>query len=286
MTKWIQNNRTGIILATGLVLSAFILILSLMNQNQLTTRPDQVPLRTGPSITATKEASLKQGTKLIVLDRQHGWWKVRRNDNNQTGWVASWVANNTHLKKPTALSEATIVLDPGHGGSDTGALSTDQKHYEKTYTLETARATAKALAPTGARVVMVRNSDVVVPLLYIPRKADSLKADAQISFHFDSSDKNNTASGISQYYYNENSLPLVKSLNSSLNNLPLDNRGYETIPYLVIKDVTRPAVLLELGFINSDKDFKYIRQSSYQDKVAQDIKEGLTKYVTQAESHT
>lgn len=232
-------------------------------------------------MTAHEITKLKSGTKLTVLQKDHGWWKVRRGSDDQVGWIASWVANNTTLKTPTRLSEATIVLDPGHGGSDTGALSIDRKHYEKTYTLATARATRDALEETGARVIMVRDSDKVVPLLYIPRSAEKYQADAQISFHFDSSDKNNSASGISQYYYNHNSLGLVKAMNKSLNNLPLENRGYETMPYLVIKDVSRPAVLLELGFINSKKDFRYIRQSSYQQKVAKDIKQGLNSYLGQ-----
>ncbi|CAH1852067.1 N-acetylmuramoyl-L-alanine amidase [Convivina praedatoris] len=279
MLRWFTNNRIGLTVTGSFLLLVCVLITSLLNQNQLTTRPDQVPLRTGPGITYTQTTSLKSGTKLVVLEKNHGWWKVKRGDKNQSGWVASWVANNTHLKTVQPMSEATIVLDPGHGGSDTGALSIDGKHYEKNYTLATAKVTKKALESTGARVLMVRSSDVVVPLLHIPRMAESEKADAQISFHFDSSDSNNSASGVSQYYYNENSLPLVQVLNQHLNNLPLENRGYETMPYLVIKDISRPAVLLELGFMNSKKDFSYIQKESYQEKIADDIKVAMIQYI-------
>lgn len=279
MLRWFTNNRIGLTVTGSFLLLVCVLITSLLNQNQLTTRPDQVPLRTGPGITYKSTTSLKSGTKLVVLEKAHGWWKVKRGDKDQSGWIASWVANNTHLKTVQAMSEATIVLDPGHGGSDTGALSIDGKHYEKKYTLATAKITKKALESTGARVLMVRSSDVVVPLLHIPRMAESEKADAQISFHFDSSDSNNSASGISQYYYNENSRPLVQVLNQHLNNLPLENRGYETMPYLVIKDISRPAVLLELGFMNSKKDFSYIQKESYQEKIADDIKAAMIQYI-------
>ncbi|GAP00429.1 N-acetylmuramoyl-L-alanine amidase [Fructobacillus ficulneus] len=277
--NWIKQNKFGAIIVSAFTLATMLLIISLAQQNQLTTRPNQVPLRTGPGIGYSEITKLNSGTKLTVVARNNGWWKVKRNDNQKVGWVASWVANNTKIRTATLLSEATIVLDPGHGGSDTGAISTDGKHYEKTYTLRTARATEKVLTDAGARVIMVRNSDVVVPLLYIPRKAEKYNADAQISFHFDSSESNNTASGVSQYYYNDNSLPLAQALSGSLNNLPLNNRGYETMPYLVIKDVTRPAVLLENGFINSDSDFSYIRQTRYQQKIATDIKTGLITYL-------
>ena len=279
MINSIQKNKIGLSVLALISLATFLLVLSLAQQNQLTTRPDDVPLRKEPNRTSKKIVSLKSGTKLTVLKRQNGWWYVRDSKDDTKGWVASWVANNTFLKKPTALSEATIVLDPGHGGSDTGALSYNNKYYEKTYTLKTALATRKELEKTGARVSMTRTTDVVVPLLYIPRQAEKYQADAQISFHFDASGTHNSASGISQYYYNSNSLALVKSLSSSLNNLPLENRGYDSTPYLVIKDVSRPAVLLELGFIDSDKDLSYIKSSTYQEKVAKDIRSGLMNYI-------
>ncbi|MFC4760574.1 N-acetylmuramoyl-L-alanine amidase [Fructobacillus durionis] len=279
MIDWIKNNKIGLSVLGLITLTTFLLVLSLSQQNQLTTRPDDVPLRKGPSRTSKQIIAMKAGTKLTVLKRQNGWWYVKDSKDDQEGWVASWVANNTFLKKPTALSEATIVLDPGHGGSDTGAMSYNNKYYEKTYTLKTALATRKDLEKTGARVLMTRSTDVIVPLLYIPRTAEKYQADAQISFHFDASGTHNSASGISQYYYNSNSLSLVQSLSKSLNNLPLQNRGYDSIPYLVIKDVTRPAVLLELGFIDSDKDLNYIKSTSYQEKIAKDITNGLYNYI-------
>ncbi|MCO0831538.1 N-acetylmuramoyl-L-alanine amidase [Fructobacillus sp. W13] len=279
MIAWIQKTKVGLSVLGLIALSTFLLVFSLSQQNQLTTRPDGVPLRKGPNRTSKQLASLKAGTKLTVLERKNGWWRVKDDKNNDEGWVASWVANNTWLKKPTKLSEATIVLDPGHGGSDTGAMAWNKKKYEKTYTLQTAKVTEKELTKAGARVLLTRDKDVIVPLLHIPRTAEKYQADAQISFHFDSSDTHNSASGISQFYYNDNSLPLAQALNKSLDNLPLQNRGYESIPYLVIKDVSRPAVLLELGFINSDKDFAYIQSESYQEKAAHDIKVGLDSYL-------
>ncbi|MDF7636893.1 N-acetylmuramoyl-L-alanine amidase [Leuconostocaceae bacterium ESL0958] len=279
MIAWLKENKIGATIVAVILFAIFLLILSLSKQNQFTTRPNDVRLHSAPNRHSRTLTTMKSGTKLLVLARQNGWWRVKNTKNDQVGWVAAWVANNTSLKTASTLSEATFVLDAGHGGSDTGAISIDGKHYEKTYTLATAEKTKKELEKTGARVLMVRDSDVVVPLLYIPRKAEAYQADAQISFHFDSAEQNNAASGISQFYYNANSQTLAQTLNRSLNNLPLQNRGVDTVPYLVIKDVSRPAVLLELGFINSKKDFSYIRQNSYQQKVARDIRQGLSQYI-------
>jgi len=62
--------------------------------------------------------------------------------------------------------------------------------------------------------------------------------------------------------------------------MPLTNRGVDTAPYIVLKDTTQPAVLLENGFINNNKDLKYIRKTSYQKKIAKNVVAGLTTYFT------
>ncbi|WP_367367670.1 N-acetylmuramoyl-L-alanine amidase [Leuconostoc pseudomesenteroides] len=276
--KWLLSNLIGVIITTVVLLTTVGLIVSLISKTETFTRPDNVQLRTGPGRQYRSTASLKRSTKLIILDKQNGWWHVRRSDNEKTGWVASWVANAVNLKRATALSEATIVLDPGHGGTDTGALSKNGKYKEKTYTLKTARLVRSALAPSGARVLMTRDSDNIVPLLKIPLVGEKYKADAQISFHFDSSTV--SASGISQFYYHKNGQSLAQALSDSLNNMPLTNRGVDTAPYIVLKDTTQPAVLLENGFINNNKDLKYIRKTSYQKKIAKNVVAGLTTYFT------
>ena len=71
---------------------------------------------------------------------------------------------------------------------------------------------------------------------------------------------------------------LAKALNKQLNNLPLTNRGIEFGDFLVIRDNTRPAVLCEMGYINSTKDFNQIKNASYQQKIARDIAKGLNNY--------
>ncbi|MGO3318064.1 MAG: N-acetylmuramoyl-L-alanine amidase [Leuconostoc carnosum] len=289
--KWLLSNLIGIIITTFVLTMTFGLVYSLATKNKITTRPEGVQFRSGPGRNYHALSALKRGSSLIIMKRAHGWYQVRRTDNEKVGWVASWVAESRTLNKVTPLSEATIVLDPGHGGDpnkkyqgfpgDTGSISTDGKHFEKTYTLRTARHMRKALEHTGARVLMTRDSDTLIPLLHIPRLAEKYKADAQISIHFDHSNNENsatTATGISQYYYHKNGQALTKSLHDSLNSLPLKNRGMDTAQYVVLNNVTRPATLLELGYINNHSDFKHIRTARYQKEIATAIVRGLTTY--------
>ena len=105
---------------------------------------------------------------------------------------------------------------------------------------------------------------------------------AFISIHFDSAPENNMGSGYTTYYYHKKtSLRLAQDINSKLKYLKLENRGVEFGDFLVIRENTVPAVLLEMGYINSDRDFERITSTSYQDSVADDIKQGLDTYFDQ-----
>lgn len=73
-------------------------------------------------------------------------------------------------------------------------------------------------------------------------------------------------------------MSLAKAINNQTKTLPLNNRGIEYGNYQVLRDNQRPAVLLELGYINSDKDFSYISSANYQAKVADAVYTGLTDY--------
>ncbi|MCX2455601.1 N-acetylmuramoyl-L-alanine amidase [Lacticaseibacillus nasuensis] len=249
---------------------------------------------TATSVTTTTAANIRQAaglnarvltrvpknTKLAVIKQSGEWYQVKTS-TGKTGYVAGWVVSvpgATSGKVATSLGEATIVLDPGHGGSDAGALSTSGK-YEKTYTLLMAKAVGAALSAQGANVVYTRDTDSFVDLE--PRAATSrkLKADVFISFHFDSSPKANSATGFTSYYYSSGkSKTLASYLDRGFTNLNLTNRGIAFGNYQVLRDNSQPSVLLEMGYINTDKDFKEISSATYRQQVATDVTQSLTSY--------
>ncbi len=292
--KWLLSNLIGVGITIFVLITTFGLVFSLVNKNKITTRPNNVQFRQGPGRQYKSTAALKRGTNLIILKKTRGWYQVRRTDNEKIGWVAGWVAESNALRTATAISESTIILDPGHGGKpgqeynglsgDNGSSSANGKFFEKTYTLRTARHIRNALQEQGARVFMTRDKDVLIPLLHIPRLAEKYQADAQISIHFDHAGNENgatSASGVSQYYYHQNGKPLTTALNSALNDLPIGNRGMDKAQYVVLDRVSRPATLLELGYINNPSNFKYIRTAKYQKDVSKLIVRGLTSYFNQ-----
>ncbi|GAK47453.1 N-acetylmuramoyl-L-alanine amidase [Secundilactobacillus oryzae JCM 18671] len=271
-----QNWRSWAI--WGGVLIVFIaLVTSLIFQNSLVTPISNVRVHTGPNINYTVTDTLPKGQRIHVMAKRDNWYKIRY--KNKSGWVASWLVNRTnHKLKATQLSEATIVLDPGHGGHDSGALSQSNLQ-EKTYTLQQAQQVKKALQQYGVHVLMTRDDDDSVSLGDRAELATDKHADAFISFHYDSSPVANQATGFTTYFYHsDTSKALAESINSHLTGLPLTNRGVDFGNFLVIRDNLRPAVLLEMGYINTTKDFKQIRSTTYQKQVAQKIVTGLKAY--------
>ncbi|MBQ7413696.1 MAG: N-acetylmuramoyl-L-alanine amidase [Alphaproteobacteria bacterium] len=102
---------------------------------------------------------------------------------------------------PPKPKQKIIVLDPGHGGQDPGAVSRSG-HYEKNITLAMAKETRELLQKAGYKVVLTRDKDIFIPLRGRIKKAHEANADLFISIHADSA-KNASAKGLSIYTISE-----------------------------------------------------------------------------------
>jgi len=274
--KKIWENKSWIVATLTIIITFLVLIVSL-ESNSVTVKVNQLNIRSGPDVTYSVKAKVQHGQRLQVISRKSNWIKVIYK-HRTIGWVASWLVQNSNVQNVSSLSEATIVLDPGHGGSDTGALSMTGQP-EKRYTLEVAKRVERLLQARGARVVMTRSSDKTVPLAARPEIANSSSANLFVSFHFDSSDENNVASGYTCYFYHSgDSKHLAESVNQQMKNLPLSSRGVEFGNFLVIRDNSVPAILIEGGYINTKKDFNQIQKPAYQKKLAKDVVDGIANY--------
>lgn len=238
-------------------------------------------LRVAGGINAAVVQDLAKGTQLTVLKQDGDWYRVKTTAGKE-GYIASWVvstpSDGKSSKAATSLAEATIVLDAGHGGTDVGASSTSGD-YEKNYTLLSVEAIAAQLRAAGANVILTRSNDTYVDLAKRPVIAATANADAFISIHFDSTPTANTATGHTTYYYNKaKDYQLATYLSNSLTNLATPSRGVAFGNFEVVRDNKQPAVLIELGYINSDADFKRFSTNQYRTKVAVDVVNGLNKY--------
>ncbi|MFT8373259.1 MAG: N-acetylmuramoyl-L-alanine amidase, partial [Liquorilactobacillus satsumensis] len=79
-------------------------------------------------------------------------------------------------------------------------------------------------------------------------------------------------------YHQKTSYSLAKSVNSQFKALSLENRGIDFGDFLVIRANNFPSILLEMGYINSSRDFEQINSASYRNQVASDVVRGLKAY--------
>lgn len=250
---------------------------------KITVAYDDVNIRTGPSLDDDILTIANTGESFNYLSQEADFFEVQMTDG-QVGYIASWLvqdhSSENEMSLPatqTTLSEATIVLDPGHGGTDPGAEGTS--FYEKEVTLQTAETIAEKLRSAGANVILTRSADEDVSLEERAWMSSNNQADLFISIHYDSTPEGVYGTGVTTYYYQDQQMPLADLMNGKLmENLPLENNGTRFGNYLVLRENTQPALLLELGYINNDNDADTFNTSSYRSQVADSIYEALTEY--------
>ncbi|GAA0591162.1 hypothetical protein GCM10009001_04000 [Virgibacillus siamensis] len=176
------------------------------------------------------------------------------------------------------LSGKHIVIDPGHGGKDPGAIGVSHIK-EKKLTLAAAEKVAKKLQDKGATITITRKDDTYISLKKRVQKSAAHETDAFISLHYNAF-QNPSVGGISTYYKSgDNSKELARSIQHSLmDTINLSNRGAKQADYHVLRENNDTAVLIELGFITNPKEVEKIQSDTYRKKVANSIADGLQQY--------
>lgn len=182
------------------------------------------------------------------------------------------------LLSPPVLSASrnfsTVVIDPGHGGFDRGGIP-GQRVPEKTMALDVAQRLAKKLRQAGYRVVMTRDSDVFVPLGERVRIANSYPDAVFVCVHFNSATRAG-ANGIETYYYSNGSAKLAADIHRHvIAGTSTDNRGIRRRGYYVLRRTAAPAVLVECGFLTNPTEASLALQSSYRERLADRIADGV-----------
>lgn len=165
-----------------------------------------------------------------------------------------------------------VIIDPGHGGKDPGAIHGDYR--EKDQTLGIAKRLQVKLTEKNIHSIMTRDKDEYIPLLHRAEIAKKIKDNAVfISLHLNAS-KSHTGSGFESFVLSKSSgdnKALQDTLHDAIAGLntkySIMDRGKKEASFLVLKQIKHiPAVLLELFFI--DADIEKIKDSNYYSEVA------------------
>lgn len=178
----------------------------------------------------------------------------------------------------------TVVIDPGHGGSDPGAVYNGRK--EKDDTLNLALAVGNILEENGINVVYTRTSDVYETPFTKATKGNEAGADFFISIHRNSSENPNEYNGTSTLIFDNSGIKkeMAANINAELKKVGYNDLGTDLRPNLVVLKRTKmPAILVEAGFINSDKDNALFDEEFYD--TANAIAEGILKTLRKKEEY-
>ena len=215
-----------------------------------------------------------------------------------------------------------VVIDPGHGGKDPGAIGFNGT-FEKDINLLFAKIIRSVLSSSKIKVKLTRTDDRYLYLRERINFAEKLKADLFISIHADAS-KNRKASGFSIFSLSNkasdkeakklalrennsdfigglkirHSDPLIndnlikifqrQTMNESskianiviknIKKLSINNRGHRNAGFVVLKSLTTPSILVELGFITNKKEEKLLNDKRYLIKISKIISLSIFNY--------
>lgn len=192
-----------------------------------------------------------------------------------------------------SLPGKTIVIDPGHGGTDPGAMY--KGILEKDINLDVSLRVADLLKKRGAKVTLTRTSDVD---FYRPgirgtrrelkrseldqrvRMAEEMKADIFLSIHANK-DRHPSCYGMETFYHplSDSGRIAAEAIQEELRKLqPRNRRVAKAGDYYLLRNTAMPALIVEVGFMSHWEERELLQKEDYKQKIAEAIVMGLQKY--------
>jgi N-acetylmuramoyl-L-alanine amidase len=233
---------------------------------------------------------------LLLMVASFVWMQLRQSER-PVAKTESRTAQSSVASKPFAV----VVLDPGHGGQDSGAMCGGV--LEKDLTLDVARRIDRLLNSEGIATLMTRVGDTYVSLADRAAFANRVRKCIFVSIHFNEDNKP-VASGVETYYAGRQTTagsflaswlpflwrPFSDSPNAESQNLAgfiqealvartcSIDRGTQARQFFVIANVTSPAVLIEGGFLTNKEDIFKLASEDYRDQIAAAVADGILRY--------
>jgi N-acetylmuramoyl-L-alanine amidase len=269
-------------------------------QIQLIQTKASTKLYWGPDDSLGEAQSIGAGIAMLPEEISGEWIKLGNISAGRPLWIkadeAQWTSGDPPAKEAWSnevkalsassahdpLAHKTIVIDPGHGGSDPGAIAKPIPVYERDINLAAAKVLSEKLKAAGANVILTRTSnDQLVSLGQRANISNDNKADVFVSIHQNMFDKDPSISGTITYFDSTQSKPLAQAIETAVThelNSIQEKEHVEQEQLYVLKHNERPAVLVEGCFLSNPKELKESLLPDYQEKLAQGIYEGILDY--------
>jgi N-acetylmuramoyl-L-alanine amidase len=243
--------------------------------------------------------------------------EVRRFDRNQIGPLVQYYAGQilslpygaaakpvvietrrppVMIVKPTGATtipagrpvsrQVLVMIDPGHGGKDSGAIGLGGTR-EVDIILPIAKRVARILESQGIRTKLTRDSDYYVGLDERVALSNSVNATIFVSIHANSIDNRPDVNGLETYYYGPAGGKLAEVVHRNVlstvtqKGFYLGNRNTRSARFLVLRKSQVPAILVETGYLTNEAEVARLRREDYQALEAEGIAKGIIEYLRQ-----
>ncbi|TVP65448.1 MAG: N-acetylmuramoyl-L-alanine amidase [Nodularia sp. (in: Bacteria)] len=181
--------------------------------------------------------------------------------------------------RPAPQTRAVVMIDPGHGGRDPGAVGIGGLR-ESDVVLPISKRVAAILEQNGVQAVLTRDSDYFVSLQGRVNLAERANADLFVSIHANAiSMSRPDVNGLETYYF-QSGQSLARSIHSSiLQNVTIRDRNVRQARFYVLRRSSMPSVLVEVGFVTGAEDAARLRTTAYQNQMADAIARGILQHL-------
>lgn len=245
--------------------------------SEMNVTVDNLNVRKGPDVSYSSVGKINKGAKFQVYGYNGSW--AYGKSGTLTGYVSTAYLSKTVV--PVVNAKRFVVLDPGHGGTDPGAVANGLQ--EKAINLDVAKRAQAILKNKGISVYMTRTTDVFIPLASRVDLAVKSGGNAFVSIHTNAATP--AASGSETFYSAaldqraQDSKQLATFIQNRLYKaMSNTNRGVKEAGYLVIGSNPLPAALVELGFITNSTDASKLASATYKQRSAEAIAGGIEDY--------
>jgi N-acetylmuramoyl-L-alanine amidase len=194
--------------------------------------------------------------------------------------IVSWEGSASKAQQ----KKFTILIDPGHGGKDDGAIGPVKGLKEKYVTIDIALKLEKELTAKrkDINVVLTRRSDIFIDPQTRRRISEQIKPDIFISIHVNSSSANDKLNQTEIYYYDPKSKPLANVVRDELiNQLNRQVGKIRRTPYVVVykNPAAYGSVLVESCYISSTRGEEKLSQDSYRKEIAKGLFKSIESFL-------
>jgi N-acetylmuramoyl-L-alanine amidase len=220
-------------------------------------------------------------SQLLALDMERSQATVTASamssiSTNSTFQPQGSPANLSGFRIPNG--RIVVVIDPGHGGADVGAVGVGDIH-EADIVLPIAQQVGALLQQQGIQVVMTRNDDREIDLEPRVQMAERANATLFVSIHANSMGMDRPDVNGTETYYYSSGAGLAQVIQTSITStVGTNDRGIKQARFYVLRRTTMPAVLVEIGYVTGNEDGPRLADSNFRSQLARAIAQGILQY--------